>query len=279
MRFGLNFTPAHRSAEEWGDYLKDHGFTTAVFPVDYRAEDALIEGYINAARERDITFAEVGVWNSPWVPDEKAAREAKERCLGQLELAERAGARCCVNVSGAAGEVWCGCFRENFSEELYKRNVSYIQELLDTAEPSLTYFTLEPMQWMVPDSPEQYEKILRDVGRERFAVHMDIVNWVKDPYTYTHQDELIHRAFSRLGDQIRSCHLKDCVLDSHATVSIHETEPGTGQMDIVAYLRAISQLDKDMPVLLEHLPDEEAYLRAAGRVREIWQKAGGSWNR
>lgn len=269
MRLGINFTPKHRTPEEWGDILVAEGFSAASFPTDYRAKQSLIDAYVKAAQERDIRIAEVGIWDSPFSPDREKAKKAREKCLEQFRLAEYIHADCCVNVSGAAGPVWCGCYRENFSEELYGKNVEFIQELCDRVKPEHTCFALEPMQWMVPDSPEQYVKILRDVDREGFAVHMDIVNFIKDPYTYTHQEELIRRTFALLGDRIASCHLKDCTMEEGLTVKIREVLPGTGNADIPVYLEEIKRLDKDMPVLLEHLPELEQYRSAAEYVRQL----------
>ena len=275
MRLGLNYAPPHRTPEEWGDILAEHGFRSACFPVSYREPDAVIDAYVQAAKDRDILIAEVGVWDSPWQEDKERAAAAREKCFGQLRLAEYVGARCCVNVSGAPHGFWCGCCRENFSEDLYRRNAAFVQELCDTVKPVRTRFTLEPMQWMVPDSPEQYARFLADVDREGFAVHMDYLNWIKDPYTYTHQDELIARAFDTLGPQIRSCHLKDCLLEPGLTVAIHEVPAGQGEADLFTYLSAIDRLDADMPVLLEHLPDLETYLTAAAHVRALWKEKTG----
>ena len=275
MRLGLNYAPPHRTPEEWGDILVKHGFRAACFPAGYREKDSVIDAYVKAAADRDILIAEVGVWDSPWAEDPAKAAAAREKCFGQLRLAEYVKARCCVNVSGSPRGFWCGCCRENFSEELYRRNVAFMQELCDTVKPVHTRFSLEPMQWMLPDSPEQYAALLEDVDREGFAVHMDYLNWIRDPYTYTHQDELIERSFSLLGSRIRSCHLKDCRLEPGLTVAIHEVPAGQGEADILTYLQAISRLDEDMPVLLEHLPDLETYLEAAAYVRGLWKDHTG----
>ncbi|MBQ8653390.1 MAG: TIM barrel protein [Clostridia bacterium] len=269
MRIGLNYTPAHISPEDWAEKVRMMGAAAACFPVNYQAEVKLIDSYIEAARAHDILLAEVGVWNSPFHPDPETARQAMEKCVHQLELAEYVHARCCANVSGAAGERWAGCYRENFTPRHYERVVRMAQDLIDRVKPQHTFFTLEPMQWMPPDSPEQYEQLLRDIDRPAFAVHMDAVNFVKDPWTYTHQEELLERCFTLLGSRIRSCHLKDCLLENGTTVAIHEVQPGTGEFNIRAYLKHIACLEKDMPVLIEHLPDQAAYQRALDYVHSL----------
>lgn len=269
MRIGLNCTPSHSSPEEWAKKVIAMGARAASFPVIYTAAQKLIDQYVEAAAAYDVLIAEVGIWNSPFVPDEKAAKAAWEKCVHQMELAEYVKARCCVNVSGAAGEVWSGCYRENFTPRHYERVVDMAQRLIDTVKPVHTCFSLEPMQWMPPDSPEQYVQLMKDIDRPAFKVHLDAVNFVKDPYTYTHQPELLDRCFALLGPHIRSCHLKDCLLEKGTTVAIHEVQPGTGDFDIPDYLRRIAALEQDTPVLIEHLPDEAAYQRALDTVNAM----------
>lgn len=270
MRFGINGTPDHRTPEEWGDRLAEMGFNAAAFPVNYQAPVHLIDGYVKAAEERDIMIAEVGVWKSPFSSDAEKAKEAAVFCEEQFRLADYVKAKCCVNVSGAAGETWYGCYPENFTEELYQKNVEFIQVLCDKVKPRHTFYTLEPMQWMAPDSPEQYLRLLKDVDRERFAVHMDLTNFIKDPYTYTHKKELIEKSFRLLGAQTKSCHLKDCLLEDGTTVVIWEVLMGEGTMEVAEYLDAIAGLNGEIPVLLEHLPDMHAYQKAAEQVRAIY---------
>ncbi len=269
MRLGLNDVPKHSSPEEWAEILANAGYRAASFPVDYHAPVSVIDAYVKAARERDILIAEVGVWNSPNRPDEEGTRCAQEACEEQFRLADYVRAECCVNVSGAAGQIWYGCYAENYAPWLYDKNVTFLQKLCDRVKPEYTCYALEPMQWMLPDSPKQYRKLLADVDREHFAVHMDVVNFFKDPYTYTHKKEVIDEAFDLLGPYIRSCHVKDCILEEGTTVAIREIQPGEGTMDLAAYFKRIEETSADMPALLEHLTDMEAYGKALAVCKSV----------
>ncbi len=266
MRIGIGFVPEHRSPEEWAEKLRKKGMSAAVFPLDYRAPVPQIDAYVQAAAEADLLLAEVGVWDSPFQTDAAKATVAQEKCLEQFRLAEYIGACCCVNVSGAAGPVWSGCYPENYSEQLYWKNVEFIQFLCDAIKPRRTCYTLEVMQWMLPDSPEQYHKLLNDVDRDSFAVHMDAANFVNSAYRYTHHNEVIDRSFALLGNRIRSCHLKDFRLDDGVSFAVREVPCGSGILDMDHYLRKIRELDGEVPVILEHLADEEEYDRAAART-------------
>lgn len=262
MRIGLNHTPEHDSPEQWGDLLIEKGYQAASFPVNYKASVKLIDAYTEAAAVRDIMIAEVGVWNSPHVSNRKEAEAAEKECKEQLALAEYVKAKCCVNVSGAAGDIWYACHPDNYSDRIYQKNVEFIQNLCDTVRPKHTCYVLEPMQWMIPDSPEQYLAFIKDVDRKSFAVHMDMINFIKDPYTYSHKEELLERCFGLLGPYIKSCHIKDCIMETGLTVKINEVPAGEGTMILGEYMKRISGLDGDIPVLLEHLPDMESYDKA-----------------
>ena len=270
MRIGLGDVLPHSSPEEWADEIVEMGFRAASFPGKYTPPDSLIDAYVKAARERDILIAEVGAWVNPFSPDKKAAEAARETCVEQLRLADAIGARCCVNISGAFGPRWDFCYRENYTQEAYEKNVVFIQSLLDTVKPKNTCYTLESMQWMLPSSPEETLKIIRDIGSPHFKAHLDICNMVNDPYKFTHMDELIDRCFALLADQIVSCHLKDITMDEGSTVHITEVLPGQGQMGIRRYLQRIAELDDpDTPVLIEHLPDKASYEKALQYVKTL----------
>lgn len=270
MRLGMNYTVPHTSPEEWAGYLKEHGFRAASFPADYTAPVSLIDQYVAAAKTFDIRIAEVGVWTSPWNTDPDVARKAQERCLEQLRLAEYVHARCCVNVSGAAGPDWAYCYRENYDPALYDKNVEFIQYLLDTVDPKHTCFTLETMQWMVPWSVDQYLQMIHDIDRPGFKVHLDPFNLINDAYIYTHQKEMLDEAFEKLGPYMVGFHIKDVQLDPGLTVAIREVPIGTGSFDHKYYLQKIDALgDPDMPALIEHRPNPEDYLKALAYLRGL----------
>ena len=270
MRLGMNYTVPHNSPEEWAGYLKEHGFRAASFPVDYKAPTSLIDAYVNAAKAQDILIAEVGVWTSPWNTDPAEAAKGKERCLEQLRLAEYIQARCCVNISGAVGPIWCGCYRENFDPALYDQNVEFVQYLLDTVRPKHTCYTLETMQWMVPSSSAEYLQLTKDIDRPAFKVHLDPFNLIKDPYTYTHQKEVIDEAFDLLHEDMVGFHVKDVMLEQGLSVMIHEVQIGEGSFDHKYYLEKIDSLgDPDMPALIEHRPNPSDYEKALAYLKSL----------
>lgn len=262
MRLGTNAVFSHEAPEQLAEIFHKKGLRAAAFPVDCNASEKLIHAYEKAFADYDIMIAEVGVWNSPFSSDEGQAERSREFCRRQLELADEVKARCCVNVSGSAGEIWSGCYAENYSEELYKRNIEFVRWLLDTVKPRNTFYTLEPMQWMLPDSPQSYLKFMEDVNRSRLAVHFDPVNFVNSPKKAMLYGEYLDEAIGLLAPHIKSCHLKDFDIIRGLTVQIVETLPGTGRAELRSYIEKINAIDDEMPMLVEHLGSEDEYDRA-----------------
>ncbi|MBA4054925.1 MAG: xylose isomerase, partial [Marivirga sp.] len=52
------------------------------------------------------------------------------------------------------------------------------------------------------------------------------------------------------------------------STQLSECRPGLGQLDYGTYLIELSKL-KDIPLMLEHLPNAEEYKKAASHVRSV----------
>lgn len=183
-------------------------------------------------------------------------------------MADFIGARCCVNVAGAFGPIWDGGYRENFSEEARRETVRMVREIIDRADVKHAYFTLEPMPWMIPTGPDDYLKLIEEVDRERFAVHMDIFNMVNSADRYFFAREFVEECADKLGDRIKSCHLKDVHLSEAFTLRLEECGPGDGEFPIRYYAEKMHEIDHDMPMILEHLSTDEDYLKYLAYLKE-----------
>ena len=269
MRLGIAAAFPHSSPEEWAERHREAGLGAVVFPLNWKAETALIDRYAEAARASGLVISEVGAWCNPMDPDPAKRKENRLHCLRQLELAEYVGAVCCVDISGAAGPVWDGSYIENYSDETRAEIVSFVRELLDTVKPVRTKYALEPMPHMLPDSPESYKAIFDEIDRPGFGAHVDIVNLLVSPRVYVYHRDLIRRMFSLLGKHICSCHVKDAILDHSLTVEIRETECGTGGVDLGYYIDEAERVNPDMPMIIEHLPSLDHYRRAVSYIQNL----------
>lgn len=267
MRLGGPIFQKYTNPEEWIQAVKQAGYRAALCPVGHDADDAVIEAYRTAAVQADIVIAEVGAWSNPISPDPKVRAKAMEHCKKQLALADKLGARCCVNIAGSRGEQWDGPHPENFSDETFQRIVEAIQEIIDAVNPSRTFYTLETMPWIYPDSADSYLRLIEAVNRDRFAVHFDPVNMINSPRIFYDNGPMIRDFCSKLGPYLKNCHAKDIELAGKLTVHLDEVLPGTGGLDYDAFLDEMNKLDPDTPIIVEHLSTEEEYNKAASFIR------------
>jgi sugar phosphate isomerase/epimerase len=248
---------------EWEDRLLASGFraVTAPFTCDTPREE--IDRLCGILKKHDVVIAEIGVWRNLFDPVQGPAN--LDFAVRQLRLADELGIPCCVNIAGTESSAgWDAADPANFSGAMYDRLVASVREIIDTAKPKTACYSLEPMPWMVPDSPDVYLQLIRDVDREHFAVHMDFVNMINCPRRFLDAEGFIEECFRKLGPRICSTHLKDSRMDPlRLTAVLTECSPGEGCLDFVKVLRIIDRyLPADAPVLLEHMSTFDEYRQA-----------------
>ncbi len=269
MRLGINGDLGHKNPEEWVLLIRKYGVRTAVAPMTKDDPMEIRNEYLSWAQKEDIVIGEVGVWKNVLDPDQKRRTAAIAYAKEQLAFADEIGARCCVNITGAAGEVWDGYYPENYTGAFWEQMIDVTREIIDAVKPRRTYYTLEPMYWMHPDSPDDYLQILKCVDRERFGVHMDYANMINSFEKYHNCELFIEECFQKLGPYIKSVHAKDVILKPIPPVTIHETLPGTGRVNFRQVFDLADKLDRDMPVFTEHLSSLEEYEKALIYMKKV----------
>lgn len=274
MRLGAYIMQEYRDVEGYIGLLQKRGYRAAYCPdylhgVHQRSE---IEETRQALRERDIVLAEVGTWVNPLSPNDEERRAAEKYLIERLALAEELEARCCVNVLGSlSGDCWYAPCAENFDSAFLVKAARVYRRIIDAVDVKHTKMTFEIMPYSLLDGVGGYLSFLQELDRpQQTAVHLDPINLIHDPRTLYNHRAVIKDAVDRLGGRIVSVHLKDIVLDKRElNVHLNEVPPGQGEVDLEAVLRDLSALSEDLPVMLEHLPDDAAYDEAAAHVRAI----------
>lgn len=269
MRLGGPIDHETGNAESWIGALRSHDYGAAVFPLRHDASSTAIREHVAAAEQAGVVIAEVGAWSNPLSHDDDERRNAIAYCQAQLALADEVGARCCVNIAGSRNARWDGPHPANLSDDTFDLIVDTTRKIIDAVRPNRTYYTLEAMPWIYPDSPASYQRLLAAIERDRFAVHLDPVNIVNSPERYFHNGDLIRECFRVLGPNIRSLHAKDTLMAPSLTVHIDEVRPGLGTLDYATFLQEANRLDPDLPLILEHLPSAAEYNLAAEYVRSV----------
>lgn len=261
MLLGGTVAGAFSGPKEWEALLIASRFKAVTAPFNCHTPRAEIDAYCDIAARHHVKIAELGIWKNLFDPDPAAAAQNLDYAKRQLALAEEVNIPCAVNISGSVSPIWDGAAPGNYAPETYDRIVDSIREILDDVRPTRAFYTLEPMSWMIPDGPDVYLQLIRDVDRPQFAAHMDFINMINCPRRYLAPEAFIEECFQKLGPHIKSTHIKDTRMDPHRlTTLIQECSPGEGTLD---YARVLAILNKylaaDAPVLLEHMQTFEEY--------------------
>ncbi|MDY0355782.1 MAG: sugar phosphate isomerase/epimerase family protein [Sedimentisphaerales bacterium] len=276
LRLGGPVFDKYQDPDGWAQAVRKLGYSAAYCPIGAEVADDVVRAYERAAQKADIVIAEVGAWSNPISPDDEKRKAALEKCRLQLALADRIGARCCVNITGSRGTQWDGPAAENFTEETFEMIVETTRGIIDDVKPTRTWFTLETMPWAYPDSADSYVRLIQAIDRDRFAAHLDPVNLVCSPQRYYANGKLIVECFEKLGPYLKSCHAKDIYLHPKLMTHLDEVRPGQGELDYATFLRELSKLP-GVPLMLEHLPNAEEYRQAAEHIRSVGRGLGLSF--
>lgn len=274
MRIGGAIERPYANPEEWFGWVKELGYRAVLAPVDFQASTAEKAAYLQCVKQHDLVIGEVGVWKNTIAISDTERKDALSYAKNQLALADELDANCCVNITGSRGEIWDGFYKDNYSKDTYALVVDSIREIIDAVKPTRTFYTIETMPWMVPDSPDGYLQLIQDVDRKAFGVHLDFVNMLNCPKRVVFCDAFIEECFTKLGPWIKSIHGKDVLMENAYTTLIHETIPGKGRVNYQKVAKLCESLGKDTPLFVEHLPDFESYKQAASYVREQAALAG-----
>lgn len=215
--------------------------------------------FVAAFKEADIVLAEYGAYCINILDTDAKVREDNiQQIMTNLRRADEMGVRCCVMHGGSVETGgWGAANRDNFSAKSFDDTVATVQRIIDEVKPTTTKLVMETESYLLPDSPQEYLRIIKAVDRESFAVHLDPVNITSDPRRFYENGAFIKECFELLGPWIVSCHAKDTNIERHASVKITETFIGNGQIDYDVYLKEIEKLQPNPTLMIEHLSEAQ----------------------
>ncbi len=274
MRLGASINPGFRDPEKIARFHRKAGYNAAVCPEVSLDQTERIKAIQKAFAQQDVMLAEIGIWNNMLEPDESIRQHNLTENIRRLTIAEAVGVRCCVNIAGSFNPTsWHGPHPQDLSEAAFDQTVENIRMIIDEVQPTRAYYAIEPMPWGIPDSPESYLRLIQAVNRPMFAVHLDPVNMINCPSRYYHNAGFLQDCFRLLGKWIVSVHAKDIHLHNTLTVHLEEKRPGLGGLDYAVFLREVSRLAGDVPVIIEHLPDVD-YPKARAYILNVAREQG-----
>jgi sugar phosphate isomerase/epimerase len=223
----------------------------------------------------NVIIAEVGAWRNMLDPDSVKRTANLDYVVQRCALADEIGARCCVDIAGSFNrDSWYGPDPHNLTPDFFDKTVQNCRYILDHVKPKRTRFTIEMMGWSLPDGPDSYLDLIKAVDRKAFAVHLDVCNGINSPRRFYENAQFTRECFKKLGPWIISCHGKDLKWIVEYNVRFQEVAPGKGQIDYGTYLEEIARLDRDVPLMLEHLSSPAEYEDGRKYVQEVATSKG-----
>jgi sugar phosphate isomerase/epimerase len=258
---------------------RDLGYRAAYAPADLSVtETDRIAGWVRECARHDVVISEVGAWKNMLDPDAAKRQSNMTYVTERLALAEALGARNCVDIAGSYNpQSWFGQDPRDFSQDFVDATVENCRKLIDAVKPKRTFLSIEMMPWSFPSGPDEYVRLIKAVDRKAFGVHLDVCNTMNSPVRLYNNAAGIRECFAKLGPWIKSCHAKDLNWGPGYQVNIQEVVPGTGLIDYRTYLRELSRLGTDAPLMLEHLHSEEEYTRGRQYIQGVARSLGLSF--
>lgn len=251
------------------------GYSAAYCPAAEVSDTDRIRAIREAFAAANVVIAEVGAWKNMLDPDAAARKANLDYVSERLALADAVGARCCVDIAGSYNpKYWYGMNPGNLSQRFFDATVENCRHLIDTVKPTRTRFTIEMMPWSVPDGPGSYLRLIRAVDRKPFGVHLDVCNAINSPTRFYNNKAVIEECFRTLGPWVVSCHAKDLAWVPEYNVHFAEVVPGRGEIDYTTYLRELSRLPVDAPLMLEHLKSADEYDEGRAYIQRVAAQAG-----
>jgi len=71
-----------------------------------------------------------------------------------------------------------------------------------------------------------------------------------------------------------SCHAKDLAWEVELNVHFREVIPGKGSLDYATFLRRLSELPQNPPLMLEHLANAQEYTVAREHIFDVGRQQG-----
>ena len=251
------------------------GYSAAYCPAALSTDKDRIRSIRDAFAAENVVIAEVGAWKNMLDPDAATRKNNLAYVTERVALADAVGARCCVDIAGSYNsKYWYGMSPRNLSREFFDATVQNSRQVIDAVKPTRTKFTIEMMPWSLPDGPDSYLALIKAVDRRSFGVHLDACNVINSPTRFYNNRAVIEECFRKLGQWIASCHAKDLAWVPEYNVHFAEVVPGRGEIDYATYLKEISKLPVDAPLMLEHLKTPEEYGEGRAYIQRVGAQEG-----
>lgn len=279
--------------------IKEHGFSCVQLDLSFKDLDAspgnltkdqavLIR---NAFRDANLPIVCISGYTNLIHPDPVKRQRNIDGVKNVLKFARDLGSPYVVSETGTYNEesdwVWDP---KNGTEAAYEEICRVLEDLARYAYDHGAIFLVENYVNNIIGSIDRMTRLFSDVNHPGLGMLMDPTNYFTDS-NIRHIDDELNRMFNALGDKIKIAHAKDCKLaqdrsEKHADIDADESHtfrgagavelpaPGLGDLNYDLYLRRLSRLHPNIPLIIEHL-DEGDIPRAKKFIDDKLKSVGG----
>ena len=178
---------------------------------------------------------------------------------------------------------------KNGTEEAYETLCTILSDVTKFACDHGSVFLVENYVNNIIGTVNQVLRLFSDLHHSSIGLLMDPTNYFSDANIDDVDGEL-NRIFNALGNRIRVAHAKDCkraenTAEKHADIDASESHtfrgagsvelpaPGLGILNYDLYLKRLSAIHPNIPLIIEHL-DETDIPRAKKFIDDKLKKSG-----
>jgi sugar phosphate isomerase/epimerase len=191
-----------------------------------------------------------------------------------LKFARDLGTPYVVSETGTFNEESDWVYHEkNGTDEGYQTICGVISDVVKFAYNHGSVFLIENYVNNIIGTVDQVLRLFGDIRHNSLGLLMDPTNYFSD-VNIDDVDGELNRIFNALGDKIKIAHAKDCkraedLSEKHAAIdadeshtfrgagSVEHPAPGLGIMNYNLYLKRLSALHPNIPLIIEHLEEPD----------------------
>jgi sugar phosphate isomerase/epimerase len=168
---------------------------------------------------------------------------------------------------------------KNHTPEVFERLVDSTKQICQVAENEGIMIAVEGGTVCPIDSPQRMKDLIDAVGSKNLGLNMDPVNFIGSLDIAYDTTALINEFYELIPDRIVGCHAKDFTVVEGLLPHFEESIIGKPEsmLDNEALLLGLQKVNPNAHVLVEHLPDDQIPVAAAG-IRKIAEKVGIEWD-
>lgn len=270
------------SLEETAKKIRALDFNTVQLDLEFKDMD-LSTPNLNKAnakkiretfRDHNLTICCISGYSNLVNPDLDKRKVILERLKATIRIARDLGSPYVISETGtfATDSDWVH-HPKNKTEEGYEICRDIIAELAQEAYDHGAVFLVETYVNNVIGSVEETLRLFADIPSPGLGLLMDPTNYFED-HNIDDMDNELNRVFNALEHTIHIAHAKDVVRaqdesEKHADIDAAESHtfrgvgkvelpaPGLGSLNYDLYLKRLSRLHSNIPIIIEHLDEPD----------------------